>query len=74
VNFLLDDLWPDPPPSLRQPPILPNLALGLGEIFVTDSNFRSQSGSDPRLGDFMPILEVSLSRRGERCAAVFSLS
>lgn len=68
MNILLDDLWIDPPPR----PILPTLSLGLDEIFVTDANFKDA----PRLGDFMPVLSVTLVRRNSyhSRAAVFSLS
>lgn len=62
------------PLGASQPPkiVLPSLSIGLDEIFVTDVNFKSE----PRLGDFMPVLSVKLVRRGSdhQPAAVFSLS
>jgi hypothetical protein len=71
MKFDLDDLWIDLP-SPRPAPILPSIDLAFDEIFVTDSNFKVA----PRLGDFMPVLEVTLVRRGSifRPRAVFSLS
>lgn len=60
------------PPDELNPskPVLPAVSLDLDELFVTDANFRIA----PRLGDFMPVLEVKLSRRGSESFAVFSLS
>ncbi|MCA1659012.1 MAG: hypothetical protein LC642_00500 [Verrucomicrobiaceae bacterium] len=72
MNFLLDDLWPDPPPPPNPRPVLPTIALGLHEIFVTDMDFNGEA----RLGDFMPVLCVDLLRRGQKKhrSTVFSLS
>lgn len=69
MKFDLDDLWSDPP---KPRPILPTIELVQDELFVTDANFKVA----PRLGDFMPVLEVTLTRRGSvhRPSAVFSLS
>ena len=51
--------------------ILPTIAIGLDEIFVTEANLRRPS----RFGDFMPILSVALVRRGSKQrSTVFSLS
>jgi hypothetical protein len=69
VTFDLNGLSLDPLPPPR--PILPTISLGLDEIFVTDANFKVA----PRLGEFMPVLEVILVRRGiKHPPSIFSLS
>jgi hypothetical protein len=74
VKFDPDDLWLDPAPRPSRP-ILPSLSLGLDEIFVTGPS-RTGEAKPSWTGDFMPVLSVTLVRRGSphSRATVFSLS